>query len=241
MIGMGVLAFGVALAAFCQALTGFGFALTALPFLNFVIASYSDMLCVSNVLSLIVLGLYTWMLRHDAEPKKTFPVLLGFFLSCALVVHALPTFDTTFLRRVLGALLVLLGVYFWRWQSKVAIRATFRNGFLCGLLSGVLSGAFGIGGPPLAAYFLTVFADDLKKYLANVQFCALLSESYSLVMKGLMGFFTIDVLHYSLLSLPFLLLGLFLGLRLMRTLKEGRIKKIIYCMMMLSGIVTIVR
>ena len=93
-------------------------------------------------------------------------------------------------------------------------------GVPCGLAAGVLGGAFGTAGPPLIAFFSTQGFDRFR-FTATLQIFFVagnLPRLFELVRQGLLSG---EVLELGLLGIPSTLMGLLLGMSLLKRL-SGR-------------------
>lgn len=105
-------------------------------------------------------------------------------------------------------------------------------GFI-GLLSGALNGMFGIGA--LSSAYLAHESTDTAAFKANICTTFLAVDTVRLVLYAATGIITPESLKRTLFVLPFMALGLFLGLKSSAILNEKTAKKIVIVMLMISG------
>ena len=220
-------AFGIVLlGAFAQAVSGFGYALVTVPLL----AAAVDPRAAVVVSALTGIGLtVTAAIRERAHARwrvaaaLTATALLG--LPAGLLVLALAP------ERLLSALIavVVLGCAALVW-SRARIR-TGRIGLgAIGVLVGVLTAATGTNGPPLVAAFQSLGYDPRT-------FRATLAATFSgTSLIGLTGFLLAgqvhaDVVRISLVALPAVPLGWWLGNRLFH-----RIDPVVFRRVVLVGL-----
>lgn len=84
--------------------------------------------------------------------------------------------------------LILLGIYFLFFASKIKIKPNFFTAMVVGLLSGVLSAFFTVGGPPIIVYLLNA-TDSREEYLGSVQFYFAAIALFSLIVRSAFGAF----------------------------------------------------
>lgn len=155
------------LAGLVQGLTGFGAAIVMMIFLPqlFPIAQSAAVAGVIMAASVITL---VWRYHQHIHFRQIIVPFIVYASVAAYSVHLGQVLDVQLLRRLLGALLVSLAGYFS--LSKRAANQTYPW-WLAGLfmiISGFFNGLFGIGGPLMALYFLSL-ADTTADYLGNLQ------------------------------------------------------------------------
>ena len=153
------------LAGLVQGLTGFGAAIVMMIFLPqlFPIAQSAAVAGVIMAASVITL---VWRYHQHIHFRQIIVPFIVYASVAAYSVHLGQVLDVQLLRRLLGALLVSLAGYFS--LSKRAANQTYPW-WLAGLfmiISGFFNGLFGIGGPLMALYFLSL-ADTTADYLGN--------------------------------------------------------------------------
>lgn len=191
----------------------------------------------------IVLGFPTnvilaWKERKNLQPKVfvTLSVLIlagsipgAFFLKNA---------DSQMLKVVFGAVLIFTGLEMLaREYQKVKLKESKLVLGIIGLAAGVLSGLFGVGAL-LAAYVSRVTADS-NEFKAN--FCAVfvVENMFRMGLYGSLGIITGATLGQSAMLMPWMLLGLFAGMKSSQILDEKLVKKLVIMLLVISGVVMI--
>lgn len=223
------------LAGLVQGLTGFGAAIIMMIFLP-QLMPIAQGAGVAGVAMLAIVGPMAWRYRRAVRWRR---ILVPFVIYASVAiwaVHLGKTLDVQLLRRLLGGLLCVLAVYFT--FSKRASHQHYpwpiAGAFM--VISGFFNGLFGIGGPLMALYFLSLSDDDPAAYLGNLQ-----------------AFFFIDVIGITLVrigngiltptQLPAIGLGLlgafggaWLAARILPKLPMAVVRQGIYLFIGLSGI-----
>lgn len=99
---------------------------------------------------------------------------LAVFIACTTASLQLATMlDTRNLSVLFGGFLIILSIYFIRFSDRVRLKPSPVTAAVCSGLSGLCSGMFGIGGPPMVVYYLSVLGNSKELYLATTQmyFC----------------------------------------------------------------------
>lgn len=125
-------------------------------------AAVAGVIMAASVITLV------WRYHQHIHFRQIIVPFIVYASVAAYSVHLGQVLDVQLLRRLLGALLVSLAGYFS--LSKRAANQTYPW-WLAGLfmiISGFFNGLFGIGGPLMALYFLSL-ADTTADYLGNLQ------------------------------------------------------------------------
>ena len=140
----------------------------------------------------------------------------------------------TLLRRLLGAALMALAVYFIFFSRKFRVYPTLGAGLAAGAVAGLTSGMFSIGGPPIVVYFLAAFGDK-KEYTATTQMYFILTSLWLVAQHLLMGNVNGMSLQCAAAALAGLTVGTAAGLAVFRALPLERIKNLVYVFMLVMG------
>jgi uncharacterized membrane protein YfcA len=218
-----------------RALTGFGSALISVPLL----ALLFDLKFVVPLESVLEVG-FTVLLIFKVYPKIHRPTLLpmigGAVLGTLLGTYFLRTLGDVYLKRALGAFILLFAIYFWKEDREERSRKISTNwGILAGAGGGVLGGLFGTSGPP----FVTYLAYKLKeKEVVRASLIGMFSVDYSwrTLVFAYSGLISIDLLFSALYLTPALILGTILGHKIHVRISEGQFRKIAAGILLVSGI-----
>ena len=116
-------------------------------------------------------------------------------------------------------------------QSKVVLT-------IIGLLSGVLCGLYGIGA--LLSAYVNRVTDDSRAFKANICVVFFVENTFRIILYSIWGIITLDILRQALILLPFVLIGLVLGMLSSKVLNEKIVKRIVIVMLMVSGVALII-
>lgn len=118
--------------------------------------------------------------------------------------------------------------------AKIAPRVRLLTGALMPI-SGVIHGAFAAGGPLLVVYATRAITD---KTLFRVTLCMVwIVLNGVLVAQWMMsGRLTPQIWRISALCMPFMLIGLFLGNRAHYRINENTFRKVVYSVLIASGV-----
>ncbi len=234
-----ILIAGVAfLASYTQSVTGFGFGIVAMIFLpSFLLYIEANML--STILGAVTSILVAVTLFRKINWKNLVFPLVGSLIFNYLSISFMKDAKNDTLVLLLGIALFALSVYFFFFSDKIKIKPTWYAGLIAGSLSGVMSGLFSIGGPPVVIYYLQS-EEDTDSYMATISAYFFLSGVIGVTMKAFSGFMTLNVWWGILFGALGMLAGALLG-KLARSKAEPKlIKKSVYGVMAVSGIINII-
>lgn len=126
-------------------------------------------------------------------------------------IFILKNTDSQVIKIIFGFVIVLIGFEMYFRESKAKVVKESKIVLvMIGLISGMLCGLYGIGAL-LAAYVIV-----------------------------LMGIISVDIFKDAIILIPFMLIGLFVGMKSSAVLNEKIVKKVVILMLILSGIGLIV-
>lgn len=182
----------------------------------------------------------TWVYRRHINWRLALAPLLMVVAGDMLGVLLLKNADVTVLKAVFGAALILLSIeQLWReLREKAGKKVTPALMLVLGISAGVLCGMFGVGAL-LAAYLSRVTNDDMT-YKGTMSIIFTIENIFRVIAYSAAGLLTAISLSRAALLLPFMGLGLFLGIRLSSRLNARVMRILIGVMLLLSGIPLIV-
>lgn len=146
--------------------------------------------------------------------------------------------DTTVIKLIFGFVILILGLEMLlrEFQQKKSRQSGILLGII-GILSGVLCGLYGIGA--LLGAYVNRVTDNSHSFKANICIVFIAENTFRILLYGIWGIITMDILKQAVVLMPFMLLGLALGMLSSKVLNEKRVKKIVIIMLMVSGIALI--
>lgn len=182
----------------------------------------------------------TWVYRKHINWKLAIAplcmVLAGDFLGVLLLKNV----DVSAMKMIFGVVLMLLSVeQLWRELRGKPTRAAHPALMLAlGISAGVLCGMFGVGAL-LAAYLSRVTTDDMT-YKGTMSIIFTVENAFRVVAYSVAGLLTRASLLNAAMLLPFMGLGLFLGIRLSSRMNARTMRLIIGVMLLISGVPLVV-
>lgn len=240
MANTGIYIFLLSLAgSFIQRVTGFGFGIFIMTMLPMLMPSYGEATTLSGLLAMSTSLVVAIRMRKLIVWKRLLPLIAVFLVFSFSAVAVLGRIDTPMLRKVLGAVLIAVAIYFAFFQNRIKIRPTPLSGGIAGALSGLMGGFFAMQGPP-AVLYLVSSEPDKEHYMAMVQAYFLIGNLLLTFARAMNGFTTAAVGWGYLYGIGGVAIGATLGAFVFKKLTSKWLKYIIYAYIAVSGIVNIV-
>ena len=222
-----------------QPLTGFGSAVilmvAAQYFFDITVApSVAAAICV------VQSGVMAIARRRSIDLRQILPSIALYTVCSLVVINLLGQMDLHVLTAVFGGFLVLLAVYFLFLAKRVQLRPGRLTGMLCSAFSGCCAGAFTIGGPMMALYFVAI-ARDKESYVANMQFLFVTTNAVNLAMRACRGLYGPEYLPVTAVGAGAVLLGMVIGNALSRRMSGHVARQVVYIGVGISGLVTLLQ
>ena len=225
-------------AGFAHGLSGFASILLSVP----VLALFLNIKIVIPLVALSTFSMTLMLLiqlRHHLDWKRMYPLLIGGIPGIATGVFLLKELDQKAMQWGLGLILIAYAAYaLFSRSPKGRIRAGWA--LLFGFFSGCVGGALSAPGPPIVVYtsLQNWDKDDLK---GSLQACWFIIFLIVITLHALTGLTTIEVLRFYGVSLPFLLLGTYVGSLFYGMISEDQYKKLVLTLIGLLGALMIYR
>lgn len=230
---------GCALGCGVSLICGFGFGILCMTFLPYVMGSTMSAASLINIVTLVQACYLTARYWKHVQWKLMAVTILTYFVTSTLTVQFASALKNDTLRMILGVFLLMLSVYFVFIVKRVRMKGNLQNGIIAGGTGGVLSGLFSIGGPPVSLYFSSA-TEEKEDYLATIQAYFVLSNLYVIFLRAQKGFITRDTLIFSAVGLGGMALGTVLAGTVFRRMNADVMRKGIYIIMGISGIIMLV-
>lgn len=226
--------FPALIAGLVQGLTGFGAVIIMMIFFPSILpmdkaAGIGGIIMLSSVLALTI------RYRHEFKWKR---VLIPFIIYASVAtwsVHLSSVLDTHVLRLMLGGLLVALSLYFILSKSAGSAKYPWYIAGCFMVISGFFNGLFGIGGPLMALYFLSL-SSSMPDYIGNIQAFFLIDAFYITGVRIAGGILTAPDIPYIIVGMIAATVGTIIATRLSTRWDLTTLKPFIYGFIGLSGL-----
>ena len=223
-------------AGFVQRVSGFGLGIFAMVFLPHFMPSHTAAAAISSLFACVTATYNAIRYRKNIAYKTALPMICAALISIPIAVRFSAAVSGDIFKILLGAVLILLSIYFIFFNKKINIKPTFSNGLLAGTLGGTLGGLFSTGGPPAVLYLSSATADNIT-YFATIQFYFCFTNLYATSMRVINGIIDTDILIYAAVGMIGCMAGDFIGKTVFDKLDSNKLKQIIYIGMIISGVV----
>ena len=181
----------------------------------------------------------TWKNRNKLNKAIFIPlsilVLIGSIIGAVLLKKVNPGY----IKIVFGIIVVLIGTeILLREFNKLQLKESKIFLGVIGVLSGVLCGLFGIGAL-LAAYIGRV-SNNSEEFKANISAVFIVENSFRIILYIVLGIFTLSGIKQAIILFPFMLIGLFLGIKSSKILNEKTVKILVIVLLIISGVMMVV-
>ncbi len=222
-----------------QPLTGFGSAVILM-----VAAQYFfDITIAPGVVAAICMfqsGIMAWNRRKSIDLKQILPPIALYTVCSLAVINLLGSMDLHILTAAFGGFLMLLALYFLFIAKRVSLKPGLAAGMLCSGFSGCCAGAFTVGGPMMALYFVAI-ARDKDTYVANMQFLFAATNLTNLAMRAVRGLYGAQYLPVTAVGVIFVLVGMVIGSALSKRMSGDVARQVVYIGVGVSGLVTLLQ
>jgi uncharacterized membrane protein YfcA len=223
--------------AFARSALGFGDALIAMPLLAMVISLQTATPLVAFGASTIA---FTILLSdwRSVDFRVAWRLIISTLIGIPIGLFFLKTAPESIVKAVLGVVLIAFGLY-----SLIRPRLpTLHNekwAYVFGLVAGILGGAYNTNGPPAVVY-ATLRKWPPERFRTTLQCYFLPTGLTILIGHGLTGLWTPTVLRLYMISLPAILLAIFLGGKLNKVLSGGQFSRAVYAFLVITGLLLFV-
>lgn len=181
----------------------------------------------------------SWKERKSVNWRVCLPLAALVLLGNIPGILLLKNVDTQLIKSIFGFVIIGIGIeMLLREKSKKAKESKVLL-IIIGMISGILCGLYGIGAL-LAAYVGRV-TDNSQSFKANICMVFIVENTFRIIMYLATGIITLQSFKQALMLIPFMLLGLFVGMKSSSVLDEKLVKKIVIIMLIISGAALVVQ
>ena len=181
------------------------------------------------------------ILKNRKKLNKKVCMTLGAMVLIGDIPGALllKNIDAGIIKIIFGAVIIVVGIeMLLREYNKLNIGESKVLMIIIGLLSGAMCGLFGVGA--LMAAYVGRTSRDSDEFKANMAAVFAVDNTFRIVLYIVLGIFTVNSLTQALTMFPFMLLGLFLGLKCSKIVNERLAKILVIILLVVSGAVLII-
>ncbi len=238
---MELVAFGAAalVGGVIQGVTGFGSGIIMMLVLPTLLGSIPQSAAVSSLAALLLAFSMAWRYRRSVNVRKTLLLAIPFLVCSGAAIYCSVLIEQDLLKRVFGLFLIVLAIYNFATMGRARTHdLSVPVRVACVVISGLCDGLFGIGGPLMVIYFLSV-TDSHEEYLGSMQLFFCFNLVVNSTLRIARGILTVDLLPMVSLGAVCLLAGLMIANRVLGKLDRTFILKLTYAVIALCGITNV--
>lgn len=174
-------------AGLLQGLTGFGSGIVLAMVYPYLIG-VTHTAAMNQALALLICASNAFRYRRYIRWKALIRPVALYMPLFFVALMAARRVDVSTLKPLLGVFLILLSVYFLCFSGRIHLHPNWRTELICVAMSAVVDAFWGLGGPAMAVYFLSV-TEHKEAYLGILQSFFLAINVYSVGVRVLSGGF----------------------------------------------------
>ena len=179
-----------------------------------------------------------WKERKSIKWSVCLPLALLVILGAIPGALFLKSANTSIIKMIFGVVIIFIGfeMLLREFQTK-KMKPSKVVLVMIGVLSGLLCGLYGIGA--LLGAYINRVTDNSSSFKANICVVFLIDNTFRIILYGLWGIITFNILKQVIALIPFMLIGLILGMISGKFLNEKIVKKMVVIMLIISGVALI--
>ena len=219
---------------FFHGITGFGVALFAVP-LGLLFLDKITVMVALPFLSIFLNAFLVKKIDASADMPRITLMLLGSLCGMPIGIYLLRIVPIGYLQIVAGSVSILFAVLIFSQKIKLSTNRT--TAVFIGWLSGLLQTSIAMSGPPVAMLIAST-CEDKNKIRKNLVIFFMLMTGLSFFMFCLSDVPVSTGMTFGLVSLPFALLGAFLGDKAVHYISKDTFVNLAFIVICLTGAYT---
>ena len=221
---------------------GFGSAMVSITLLSLVFGDLSQiipyflLLCVPTEIAVVFKNRNS--IDFSFVKKFVIFLFLGLLIGSYLLKYTMPKHLVLYL----GIIICLIAIYFLFFEEKLSF--TFKKDGIAGkilsFITGILGGVYGISGPPIII-FLKGLKLDKTTFRATILSIFFSMSVLRTVIYIFLGLYNLKILITAILTIPFVLAGLYIGNKIHLSVSETKFKKITALVLLINGFLLILK
>lgn len=222
-----------------QSVAGFGGAIIMMIFLP-AFFSMTAAPAVSDMINMTLCYALFWRYRKSINYKMIIVPSLLYLAVSMVVINESGNMNTGFIKLLLGVFLILLAMYLLFFSGKMEVKASWKLSIGCAVLAGVTGGLFGITGPIVSLYYLAAVKEK-EEYLGTINAFFTITGTFNVFSRIYNGFLSAEYIPGILLGIVAIQIGCRIGGKIVHRLDLEIMRKCVYGLMILSGVVSVVQ
>lgn len=178
--------------------------------------------------------------RDELDVKMAVLPAVLYTAVCSLTVNYSVMMDQITIKKIFGVFLIVLSIYYLFISKNVQNRKLgIVVSIICIAISGVCDGLFGIGGPLMVLYFMSM-TNSTHAYLGTMQLFFFINSTYNTFFRFYKGILLPEHLPVIVIGMIGIVLGGVLGGKVVDRLNVDTMRKLIYVMIGISGVINLI-
>jgi len=183
-------------------------------------------------------AIMTWKERKNLDWSMCVPLTLLLLAGSIPGILFLKNADAGFVKIIFGIWVIVIGLDSLLSKDGYKGRPSKWQLLLIGIISGIGCGVFGVGA--LLSAYVSRSTRDSHAFKGNICFVFFAENSVRMIIYICYGIITMATVKKALVLIPFMLIGLFAGMKSSSVLDEKVAKKIVIVMLIISGVALII-
>nr|WP_300005020.1 sulfite exporter TauE/SafE family protein [Tissierella sp.] len=239
-------------ASIVHGIAGFGLAQLSMGVLPFF-RSVSSAAAIFSIVAIVSNFQVWWSCKDDFQPKDLIKPVIGLAAGMPLGIFVFNQLDEKQIKTVIGVVLILAVILIVLGKQTSFMEDFFKGRkykpktilpISVGFIAGVLGGAVAIPGPPMILYGALMTSAGLwtNRRMKSVftSFFGILM-AYRAIAIFIQGGITQGIMVEALISIPAMMLGAFIGIKIFDKISSKTFNWVIIVMLALNGIVLLVK
>lgn len=197
-----------------------------------------DITPVDLLMSVPTNGIMAWKERKNLDFGMCVPLTLLLLAGSVPGIVFLKNADAGLVKIIFGIWVVVIGLDSLLTKDGYKGRPSKWQLLLIGIVSGIGCGVFGVGA--LLSAYVSRSTKDSHAFKGNICFVFFAENSVRMLIYICYGIITMATVKKVLVLIPFMLIGLFAGMKSSSVLDEKVAKKIVIIMLIISGVALII-
>jgi len=234
----------VLLGAFAvRSAAGFGAGLIAIPMLAFIlpVSTAVSVATIFTTLSSVQQVSREW---RQIAWRQFAVIFLYSMLGIGLGLYFIKLLNEDFLRKCLGVFMILYSIYALRTIDTLRVLPRRWHGPLgagVGIVGGLCSALFGAGAGPIYVVYFDILRLEKAVFRATMSAVVLLGGAARIAGYESFGFYGTSTITLLAVGLPLVIVGSWLGDRVVYRLSARTFSRLVAAIMLLSGITLLIR
>lgn len=222
-----------------QSAVGFGYGVLAMSVMPFVVP-YRDALCAVGIIAVYMAIVIAFKHRRALDIKILVAPLVSAFVISTLGTVVVKTQPDAVLLCALGVALIALSIWMAFVGKNIRIKPSVHAGAISGSAAGAMASLFGMGGPPIAIYFIAACGSP-ETYIACTQVYFLVTNFYTSCVRAVGGLITTNAVICAVAGIIGTAIGANFGTAIFRRMTPRALRLCICAVMAASGATLLIR